>query len=232
MSRALHGEGRQARGVTALHALSISVVVVGCAAPAPPVAANDTSADAGVTPTVAPTSVVALPDAGEDSAQDAAASQPDATVVVPGVPAWSTHPFAGLPEERVTGREIVVRIEVVRRYTKGAKRMTSPLVLSIPALGKQQSIFDDYVATPRCKVTASPTRGAVFVDCMGMDGAVMLRAFQERDELVVEVVGRGDAPPESFNPRFALPAGSRVRFVTRFPKPAQPTTTSDGPSSL
>lgn len=226
----MSSESRLPSSTLDFHWLSILMVVVSCAAPALPVASNDTRADASVIPTVAPTTVVAVPDAGEASGSDAAVSQSEATVVVPGIPAWSAHPFEGLPEERVTGKELVVRIEVVRRYTKGAKGMTSPLVLSIPALGKQQSIFDDYVAAPHCQVTSTPTRGAVFVDCMGMDGAVMLRAFQERDELVVEVVGRGDAPPESFHPRFALPKGSRIRFITRFPKPTQPASSSDGPS--
>jgi hypothetical protein len=133
------------------------------------------------------------------------------------VEAW----LSSLPPPSPATRTTVVRFEVVRRRRR--EGVTAPLLVTIPELGTEREIFDDYVVAPACTSFEAKEQNAVSVSCSAMDGTVSVRAHQDGSELVVVVTGAGDVIPTLVGThRFALPADRRVEFHLSLPKKRKP----------
>jgi hypothetical protein len=205
--------------------LALGLVLGACAAP-PKEPAPALSEPA---PEPAPSAEPATPPVVNDASADAAAAlsraEPDAASAEP---AWHQRPFDDLSDAgRPGGRDVQVLIEI------GIQGPYRPLVLRIPETGLRREIYDDRVSRPGCyKQQRHDEKNAIFMDCGGLDGHVMLRAYQVGDELVIETHGRGDVRPTLHGRHaFALPKGRRVKLVTRVPTMAGPLpgTFSSGP---
>ena len=143
---------------------------------------------------------------------------------------WVDAPFDGLPEATRTGRDVSVVFEVAAEHRRELGGLSSVLRLRIPDTKVAQELFDDHVSRPACQERQDASRGAVFLRCSGADGAVSARAYQDGEDLVLDVVGNGDVRPTiEGQRRFKLPHGTRVRYVMRLTTTLGPNPSNPGP---
>jgi hypothetical protein len=207
--------------------LALGLLLGACAAPPkePAPALSEPAPEPAQAPSAQPATPPDVKDASTDAAAALSPATPDAASAEA---AWQERPFDDLTDAgRPRGRDVQVVIEVANQ---GPYR---PLVLRIPETGLRREIYDDRVSRPGCyKQQRHDEKNAIFLDCGGIDGHVMLRAYQVGDELVIETQGRGDVRPTlDGRHAFALPKGRRVKLVTRVPDRVAPlpSTHSSGP---